>query len=188
MDKFSSIRNKAFINELYKIAVKTGYTKDIFDFVKKAAYVDEIKIISDCGSGKTIGFIKSAEDYSVTPGYWEGKKGFHKAIAEDPKKYIIDKAKVLGLTVGASVIGQNIGQLSKELQFAKEHRFVGKNFKLKKQIRKAALIPSIVAGLVTNEIAKYKIENDYLKQYGIKKNLMDPRYHFTPEAYQKYYQ
>jgi ribosomal protein S8 len=187
MDKLASIRNKAFVNELYKIAVKSNHIKDIYNFVKKAAYIDEFKILNNCGSGKTCSFIKSAEEYNITPGYWEGKKGFHKAIAEDPKKYIIDKAKVLGLTVGASVIGQNIGQLSKELQFAKEHRFVGKNFKLKKQIRKAALIPSIVAGLVTNEIAKYKIENDYLKQYGIKKNLMDPRYHFIPEAYQKYY-
>jgi hypothetical protein len=187
MDKLASIRNKAFINELQKIAIKTCHKKDLYNFIKKASFIDEKHILNSCGSGKTYGFIKFAEEYNITPGYWEGKKGLHKAISEDPKKYETKRGLALGTMLGSSVIGASVGTAVKTMQFSKEKRFIGKNYKLRKQINKAGIVPSIVAGLFAGELAKHKLENAYLNQYGIKKNLLDPRYHYTHEAYNKYY-
>jgi hypothetical protein len=196
MNKFTSIRNKAFINELQKIAVNTNHIKDLYNFIKKASFFDEKHILNSCGSGSTCKFIKTAKnEYSITPGYWEGKKGLHRAIAEDPKKHSMIMPEYLGASLGSSILA---GQVSNKITgnkhsnkiFAENPDISQVEFKklFRKASSKSALIPSLVAGLFAGELAKHKLENNFLNQYGIKKNLLDPRYHYTHEAYQKYYQ
>jgi hypothetical protein len=179
MKKYEEIKRHAFINELQKIAIKSGHLNDIGSFIKKASFIDETKIIMNYGNGKT-SLIKIAVDKYFTPSHWQGISGFHKAVAEDPKDYEINKIKgMMAGGIGGLLTGSVIGGTARALLSKSKSE---KSIALAKNL---AAIPGIVLGIGGSAIGENITTKKYLNQRGVKKGIISP-YSFNQKASEKY--
>jgi len=173
---------------------------EYIEMLKEAAFIDELKKIA-FGSGKTAELNKTAD---VKPDKWHAQSGLLRAMAEDPQRY---KTNELKGQIAANVIPffpaalySNLAKshvvkntifpertLEEKLMYQNKETPAEAIIKsdILKKINKKAVVGVITGAVLGNIIASNLSNRKYLKERGIKKNLLG-RYSFNEQAARKY--